>query len=109
MSNSSSHSPAGAVIHATSNLTIFEAAEQKATLLSALSAAKDAIEINLSAVEEIDSAGIQILLFLKQEASRQQKNIAYSQHSPSVLNAIELLNLATQLGDPLLMPRGVHL
>ena len=106
MSTSSSNSPAHTVIHAESNLTIFEAAEQKTTLLSALTTASEALEINLSAIDELDSAGIQLLLFLKQEATRQQKTMLYSHHSPSVLSAIELLNLAAQLGDPLLMPRG---
>ncbi|WP_035854035.1 STAS domain-containing protein [Deefgea rivuli] len=102
MSTSQAHT----VVHADSSLTIFEAAEQKTALLSTLSTAIDTLEINLSAIDEIDSAGIQLLLFLKQEATRQQKIMQYSHHSPSVLNAIELLNLAAQLGDPLLMPRG---
>ncbi|WP_410499382.1 lipid asymmetry maintenance protein MlaB [Chitinibacter sp. S2-10] len=106
MSNATSTSQESAMIYANINLTIFEAAEQKSILLAALGNAPDTLEVNLSAVDEIDSAGIQLLLFLKQEAQRQQKTVSYSQHSTATLNAIELLNLAGQLGDPLLIPKG---
>ncbi|WP_157670166.1 lipid asymmetry maintenance protein MlaB [Chitinibacter sp. GC72] len=106
MSTPSSPPPETAAIQANHSLTIFEAAEQKSTLLTALSNSSKSLEVNLSGVDDIDSTGIQLLLFLKQEAQRQQKAVVYTHHSPTVLGVIELLNLAAQLGDPLLMPRG---
>ncbi|SMC18135.1 anti-anti-sigma factor [Andreprevotia lacus DSM 23236] len=87
-------------------LTIFQAAELKDELLQALAHAEHRIELNLAAVEEIDSAGVQLLLALKHEAASQQKTVNYSHHSPPVLAAIDLLNLAATLGDPLLIPNA---
>ena len=87
-------------------LTIFQAAELKDDLLHALGRANPHVEVDLAHVEEIDTAGVQLLLALKQEAASQQKSVSYSHHSPAVLAAIDLLNLAATLGDPLLIPNA---
>ncbi|MCK5191926.1 MAG: STAS domain-containing protein, partial [Methylococcales bacterium] len=56
-------------------MTIYSALEQKNQLSHHLKADQE-LQINLSEVSEIDSAGLQILLFLKQEATT--KNIILS-------------------------------
>lgn len=84
-------------------MTIYTAAEQKSTLLGHFTE-NDAIEIDLSAVSEIDSAGVQLLMLLKNEASKSDKQVRYTHHSQSVVAVLELLDLATQFGDPVVIP-----
>ena len=54
------------------DLTIYHALEQKAILLDAL-AAVDELELDLAQIDEIDSAGLQLLILLKQEAQRAER------------------------------------
>ena len=51
------------------NMTIYQAQAQKDLLLSAL-AGTDSLELDLSRVAEIDTAGLQILMLVKREAAR---------------------------------------
>jgi anti-anti-sigma factor len=51
------------------------------------------IEIDLSAVEEIDSSGIQILLSLKQKAQIDRKQVVLSEISAPVAEIMDLLNI----------------
>lgn len=87
-------------------LTIFEAAELRAQLVAALDSTAGGLTLDLSEVEEIDTAGIQLLLALKRHAANTGKTLGYSLHSPAVLAVIDLLNLASVLGDPVLVPSG---
>lgn len=79
-------------------LTIFTAAEQKAGLLSFLSSGDD-LEINLSQVAEMDTAGLQLLILAKREAARTGKSLRFAMHSKVVLDILELANLTTAFGD----------
>jgi anti-sigma B factor antagonist len=81
-------------------MTIYTAAEQKDQLLSYLDSAPD-LEINLSQVSELDTAGTQLLVMAKQEAARKQKNLRFTMHSNAVLEVLELANLTAVFGDPL--------
>ncbi len=81
-------------------MTIYTAAEQKAQLLSFIETGH-ALEINLAQVNEIDTAGTQLLILAKQEAARAQKNLRFVMHSNAVLDVLELANLTTAFGDPL--------
>ena len=83
----------------TEDLTIYHALEQKAALLDAL-AATDELELDLAQVEEIDSAGLQLLILLKKEAQRAGKSVRFVAPSPAVSNVIELCNLAAEFSDP---------
>lgn len=85
------------------DLTIYHALEQKAQLLDALAGAEE-IELDLSQVGEIDSAGLQLLILLKKEAQRAGKRVAIVAHSQPVRAAIDFCQLAAQFGDPLLIP-----
>jgi len=55
-------------------MTIYTAAEQKDHLLAYLNSGPE-LEINLSQVSELDTAGTQLLILAKQEAARKQKKL----------------------------------
>lgn len=79
--------------------TIFRAAELREQLL-ALPALR---EIDLSLVTEMDCAGLQLLMGAKLAATRAQRTLHLSGHSPAVLEVFELLNVAGYFNDPLVM------
>lgn len=85
------------------DLTIYHALEQKTALLGAL-AATDELELDLLQVSEIDTAGLQLLILLKKEAQRAGKKVAIVAHSQAIRSVIDFCNLATELGDPLVIP-----
>lgn len=85
------------------DLTIYHALEQKNQLLDALSSA-DELELDLLKVCEIDTAGLQLLILLKKEAVRSGKRVSIVAHSQAVRTVIDFCNLATELGDPLVIP-----
>lgn len=85
------------------DLTIYHALEQKTHLLDAL-ANSDELELDLLQVGEIDTAGLQLLLLLKKEAQRTNKQVSIVAHSQAVRAVIDFCNLATELGDPLVIP-----
>lgn len=74
-------------------LTIFQAAERKPELLHALSQAGRMLSLDLSGVDEIDTAGIQLLLLLKREAGSRGLPLAVVAYSPAVLAVFDLLQL----------------
>ncbi|WP_050470137.1 STAS domain-containing protein [Herbaspirillum chlorophenolicum] len=74
-------------------LTIFQAAERKPELLHALSLASRTLSLDLSGVDEIDTAGIQLLLLLKRETERNGLQLEVAAYSPAVLAAFDLLQL----------------
>lgn len=83
-------------------MTIYTVLEQKHALLKHLMAAKD-VQIDLSGVGEIDSAGVQLLMFLKQEAASHNIKLSLVQHSQPVVEVLELLNLSKHFGDPIVI------
>lgn len=85
------------------DLTIYHAQALRTGLLEHLGA-NSSVEINLAGVGEIDTAGIQLLAAAKLEAERTNKTLRLVAHSPATLEAIDLYNLAQQLGDPLVIP-----
>ena len=85
------------------DLTIYHALEQKNILLDALSTTDD-LELDLLKVSEIDTAGLQLLILLKKEAQRTGKKVSIVAHSQAVRSVIDFCNLATELGDPLVIP-----
>jgi anti-sigma B factor antagonist len=83
-------------------LTIYRAAELKQTLLAAV-AANEAVEVDLSQVSEFDSAGLQLLLLAKREAGATGRSLRLVDHSPAVVEVLELFDLAAHFGDPLVV------
>ena len=84
------------------DLNIFNAAEQRLRLLEAFDAGGD-VDVDLSHVSEIDTAGIQLLVAAKREAAARQQILRFTNHSPAVFDILELCDLAGHLGDPLLI------
>ena len=85
------------------DLTIYHALEQKQLMLDAL-AATDELELNLSQVGEIDTAGLQLLILLKKEAQKAGKRVRIVAHSQAVSSVIDFCNMAAEFGDPVVIP-----
>jgi anti-sigma B factor antagonist len=83
-------------------MTIYQASELKPVLLDALNKSK-VLEIDLSGVTEIDTAGVQLLMMMKKTAQEWQHEMHLTGHSPSVLEIFELANLASYFGDQLVI------
>jgi anti-sigma B factor antagonist len=88
-------------------MTIYRAAELRESLSAALAAGGD-LELNLSAVNEMDSAGVQLLMAAKKTARDSQRELHLVGHSPAVLEVFETLDLAALFGDPLLIPAAAR-
>ncbi|MBS4050149.1 STAS domain-containing protein [Methylomonas rivi] len=83
-------------------LTIFTAADQKPRLLAFLNSADD-LEINLAKVDEMDTAGLQLLILMKREAAQTGKKLRFVMHSKVVLDILELANLTSVFGDQVIL------
>jgi anti-sigma B factor antagonist len=81
-------------------MTLHRAAELHSTLIAEVQRRASPVEIDLSGVNDIDTAGVQLLLLAKRTASAQNKELQLVQQSSAVLQALELLNLSTYLGPP---------
>ncbi len=92
----------GDTLKATGELTIYHAAEAKAAFQAAL-AAPDGLQLDLSGVAELDTAGIQVLLWAKREAQARGAQLPFLHHSPVVLEVIDQLSLAGAFGDTLVL------
>jgi anti-anti-sigma factor len=82
-------------------LTIYTALELKDKLLTGLATTEE-LELDLSQVSEIDAAGLQLLVMIKQEAADLSKVVRFTGHSPVVLDLLDLSGLGGFFGDPLL-------
>lgn len=83
-------------------LTIFTAADLRQQLLDALASGQE-VDVDLSEVSEIDSAGLQLLVAAKREAAACYRQLHFTGHSQAVFEALELCQLSGHLGDPLLI------
>ncbi len=83
-------------------MTIFTAAEQKPLLMEFLHSGDD-LEINFANVNEIDSAGLQLLILCKREAAAGGKVLSFVMHSKAVLEILELANLTSAFGDQVVL------
>jgi len=90
------------VLRIDGELSIYRATELKQTLLASLDQTRE-LEIDLAAVTELDTAGVQILMMVKRQAQATQRKLHLVGHSPAVLEVFELLNLAAYFGDPLVI------
>ena len=80
------------VMRVEGEMTIYRAAELKPALLDAVRA-HAAPALDLSAVTEFDSAGLQLLLVARQEAARLGKRLAVSAASSAVRDVFALLGM----------------
>lgn len=88
-------------------MTIYHALEMKGKLLPSLDNGAE-VEIDLSEVSEMDTAGFQLLLLIKREAANAGKLLRLVAHSTATLEVLDMLNMASYFGDPVMMPRAVH-
>jgi anti-anti-sigma factor len=87
-------------------LTIYSVGEARSQLEAALNA-QPCLRLNLSALEEVDTAGVQLLVWLKHEAQRRDKTLLLYAHSPAVVDVFDLLKVAALFGDPILIAPSV--
>lgn len=83
-------------------LSIYSAGEWK-TRLDDLIAQGGSLELDLGAVQELDTAGLQLLIMAKKEATARSQQLLLSNHSPAVLEVFELCGVAAFFGDPILL------
>jgi len=102
-----SESPAGsgkaARMAITQEMTIYHAEAIKDELMHSLERS-DVIDLDLSLVTEIDTAGIQLLMLAKRECQQHGKMLNIVAHSPAVHELIDIYNIAGFFGDPLIIP-----
>lgn len=88
------------VLRPPSDLTVFAAAEVRAALLAALDETLDetaSLVLDLSDVEELDTAGLQLLLLVRREAAARGVGVRCQDPSPDVLATLDLVGLTTAL------------
>lgn len=87
----------------TGELNIYSVAAVQQELLQALESLQQ-LDVRMAGVEDLDTAGVQLLLLLKREALRKGKQLSFVQHSLAVREVLNLLNLVAELGDPIVIP-----
>ncbi len=93
----------GTKLRLSGQLRIESVLQAKPGLLDAV-AAHDDLEFELSAVDGLDAAGVQLLLLAKREATRLGHQLRLVAHSPNVVELFELYQLAGHFGDPIVLP-----
>lgn len=84
-------------------LTIYHAAKIKQCLIDGVRTS-EVLEVDLSHVAELDTAGLQLLVLAKRESRRRDHAFRIVGHSLAVREVIEFLNMAAFFGDPLVIP-----
>jgi anti-anti-sigma factor len=89
------HSENGAQAKLAGELTIYTVTEIKTALAEVMGSVDD-IEVDLSDVTEIDTAGLQLMLIARRHPG---KDFRFVNLPPSVRHLIELANVGNALGD----------
>ncbi len=87
------------------DLSIYHAAEIKRQLLDGVRA-HPVLELDLSHVGEMDTAGFQLLALAKRESEQGGSVMRIVGHSTAVREVIEFFNMVAFFGDPLVIPAG---
>lgn len=85
------------------DLTIYNAVDMKRRLLDAVRQPR-ALDLDLSQVGEMDTAGFQILVLAKRESQRLGHDLHIVAHSPAVREVLQFYNMLAYFGDPLVIP-----
>jgi anti-anti-sigma factor len=91
------------VIAVKESMNVYNAVAQKGRLLKALAGCQE-LDIDLSQVGEMDTAGFQLLLLTKREALKANKSVRLTGHSNAVTELMDLYNMAGYFGDPMIIP-----
>ena len=89
------------------DLTIYHAAEIKQRLIDGVRTS-DVLELDLSHVGEMDTAGFQLLALAKRESQKLDHVLRIVGHSPAVREVVEFFNMVAFFGDPLVIPANEH-
>lgn len=84
------------------DMTIYHAEEGKGRLLAILKDGKD-VQIDLSGVAELDTAGFQLLLLAKQHSADKGYGVTLVSHSAAVVEVMDLYNMGAWFGDPVVL------
>jgi anti-anti-sigma factor len=79
------------------DLTIFTVREWKEQLAQAL-AAHESLHVDLAGVTDFDTAGLQLLVLLKLEATAQNRKLAFLNAGPEVRQCLATYRLLEQFG-----------
>lgn len=90
--------PPRSVLQLQGELDIYHATELKETLLRKLQADPH-LELNLSAISEIDTAGVQLLVWATRYAALRGGRLCLREPSQAVRGVIAALNLTPHLGS----------
>lgn len=88
-------------------MTIYTAADTKVRLMPLLAQCTE-LEIDLSQVNEMDSAGLQLLLLAKRECAERNGNLHLVGHSQAVLEVLDMCNMTAYFGDPVVIFSQTH-
>ncbi|MBI1752602.1 MAG: STAS domain-containing protein [Acidobacteria bacterium] len=89
------------LIQPTGELTIYTVGQAKQDLMNAFEGHAE-LELDLGGIEEIDSAGVQLLYWFKQLVLQRGRPLPITGHGAAVVEAFGLLNLVERFGDPIL-------
>jgi len=89
------------------DMTIYTASAQKFLLLEAISNCQE-LDLDLSQVGDIDTAGFQLLLLTKREALKADKVVRITAHSKAVRELLDLYSMSGYFGDPLVILAHEH-
>ena len=81
------------------NLTIYEAAADKQVLLSALAKARE-LEVDLSSLRDMDTAGLQLLILLKRESLKAGTVMRLVGHSAALREVLDTYNMTAYFAGP---------
>lgn len=83
-------------------MTIYDAGDIKSRLMASLHGAS-LLELDLSHVTEMDTAGFQLLVMAKQESLRLGQTLRIVAHSHAVQEVIDFYNMDAFFGDPMII------
>jgi len=78
------------------NMTIYTAADLKPRLMEVVMQSESP-EFDLSAVSEIDGAGVQLLMLVRREAALIGRTVRFVEPHPAVLEVLGVLQLGAEL------------
>lgn len=85
------------------DMTIYTALETKAQFMEMLK--KDfEVEMDLSRVAEMDTAGLQLLILAKREFQSSGGNLYLINHSQAVYEVLDMCNMIQFFGDSIVLP-----
>lgn len=84
------------------SMTIYEATELHTLFITTLRDYEQ-IEVDLSNVAEIDSAGLQLMVAFKNDAKKQKVSMSFTSHSREVIDLFDMFNMTRFFGDQVVL------